>query len=58
LPGEPANRVFPGRQEPGGQKPAAFNNGRRPQESRAAAHPDARRADTRKPAEQKQRSTH
>ncbi|HVG79959.1 MAG TPA: DUF6600 domain-containing protein [Patescibacteria group bacterium] len=58
LPGEPANRVFPGRQEPGGQKPAAFNNGRRPQESRAAAHPDARRADPRKPAEQKQRSTH
>ena len=46
LPGEPANRVFPGRQEPGrqepsGQKPAAFNNSHRPQESRAAAHPDA-----------------
>jgi hypothetical protein len=51
LPGEPANRVFPGRQEPGGQKPAAFNNAHRPQESRAAAHPDARRTAPRKPAD-------
>ena len=50
LPGEPANRVFPGRQEPGAQKPAAFNNAHRPQESRAAAHPDARTA-PRKPAD-------
>ena len=52
LPGEPANRVFPGRQEPGGQKPAAFDGSHRPQQSRAAAHPDTRPAALRRPAGQ------
>jgi len=51
LPGEPANRVFPGRQEPAGQKPAAFDGSHHPQQTRAAAHPNARPTDPRKPAE-------